>query len=212
MVNKIFESRAFEGIGKLVDILLLGIYWLICSIPIITIGASTTALYYAVHKVIYQGRGYVTPEFFHSFKDNFKQATLSWLVFLVIGGICGADLYITKSMLLAGETIGNMWIIFVVISAVTTLWGIYLFTYMARFSNTFKQTFKNAGALMIVHLGTSLIILVITAFFAFFSYSLPVLGLFVPAFYMVSIHPLLEKVYRKYMSEEDLAREESYNE
>lgn len=82
-MERLFNNRFVDGISKLADIMLICIYFLVCSLPIVTIGASATALYYATHKCIYKGRGY-TLDFFHSFKDNFKQSTLSWLIFIVI--------------------------------------------------------------------------------------------------------------------------------
>ena len=74
-MGRFFNSRFFEGITKLTDILIIGFYFIVCSIPLFTIGASATALYYATNKCIYRGRGYTT-EFFHSFKENFKQSTV----------------------------------------------------------------------------------------------------------------------------------------
>jgi len=211
MFGRIFESKFFEVIGKIVDVMLLSIYWLICCIPVFTIGPATTALYYTVHKVLYQNRGYTTKEFFHSFKDNFKQATLSWLIFLGIGTLCGADIYLTRAMLESGDKIGNLCIFFVILLIVEIAWVFYHFTYMARFSNGFKASFKLSGALMIVHLPKTLLLLLITGVFALVSYLVPVLFIFMPCIFMIIVHPLFESIFRKYMSEEDLENEQSYD-
>ena len=68
---------------KLFDVMYLSILWFVFSIPIITIGASTTAMYYATVKVIRRDRGYIFQEFWKSFKLNFLQATLSWIIIVV---------------------------------------------------------------------------------------------------------------------------------
>ena len=207
MLSKFFESKAWEWMGKVIDIIILGLYWCLCSIPIFTIGASTTALYYSIHKVIFQGRGY-TSEFFHSFKDNFKQATLSWLIFLLIYGVCGIDIYITRQMLANGDTFGSMWLLFVILMVLATVWAVYLFIYMARFENGFKETFKISGALAVIHFGYSIAVLLITAFFILFAYLMPVFILIIPELYILCLHPIFEKMFRPYMSEEDQKLEE----
>lgn len=194
-------------IGKAVDVIILGIFFIICSIPVFTIGASLTALYYSVHKVIYQGRGYTT-EFFHSFKDNFKQSTLSWLIFLAVAAVLSGDIYITTNVLAPDDKLASIWIVFVVFLCIECIWVIYHFTYIARFENTFKQSFKVSGALAVLHFAYSLILLLITGFFALFAYLMPVFVIFIPALYMIAIHPVMEKVFRGYMSEEDLEIED----
>lgn len=79
---KLFEfNGGFTGVmEKIFDLLLLGVLWILCCLPIITIGASTTALYYAVVKCVKKNNGYAFKEFFHSFKSNFIPATILWLI------------------------------------------------------------------------------------------------------------------------------------
>ena len=68
---------SFVGtVEKIFDIMALGFLWILCSLPVITIGASTTALYYAMVKSVKNNDGYVTKEFFRSFKLNVIPATL----------------------------------------------------------------------------------------------------------------------------------------
>ena len=71
---------SFVGtVEKIFDIMALGFLWILCSLPVITIGASTTALYYAMVKSVKNNDGYVTKEFFRSFKLNFIPATILWM-------------------------------------------------------------------------------------------------------------------------------------
>ena len=44
------KSRIGSAVSRLIDLIVAGLYWLICSLPVITIGAASTALYYAVKK------------------------------------------------------------------------------------------------------------------------------------------------------------------
>ena len=76
------RSRISEVLSGLIDLIVAGLLWLVCSLPVITIGASTTALYYAVNKTVRHNRGRLTPTFFSGFRSNFRQATLIWLLML----------------------------------------------------------------------------------------------------------------------------------
>ena len=89
-----YESRFSQLLMKLSCSCLLNILWFICSLPIFTIGASTTALYYACLKVIRDEESHAWELFFRSFKENFKQATQLWLILLGAGLFLGADGYI----------------------------------------------------------------------------------------------------------------------
>lgn len=89
-----WDNIVFQMLGKLVDCVWVSILWVICCIPVFTIGASTTALYYTVHKSIRGNRGYTTSNFFGAFRDNFKAATLPYLIWLAVMIVLGCDAYI----------------------------------------------------------------------------------------------------------------------
>ena len=80
-----------EGImsflNRIADIVILSALWCFYSIPIITIGASTAALYHTVIKVIRQDRGYVLQTFHHSFKENhfsgFTGSFRIWMLYVL---------------------------------------------------------------------------------------------------------------------------------
>ena len=67
-----YDNPVWRFIGKLGDLIILNILWMITSIPIVTIGASTTALYYVTLKLVRDEDGYTIKSFFKSFRDNFK--------------------------------------------------------------------------------------------------------------------------------------------
>ena len=73
------DNGLFRALGKLADLMLLNILFLVCSLPIFTIGASFTAMYYVTLKLAENEEGYIARGFLKSFKQNFKQATIIWL-------------------------------------------------------------------------------------------------------------------------------------
>ena len=72
----------------------LNILWLICSLPVFTIGASTTALYYVTLKMAEDRDEGLTGMFFRAFRQNFVPATKIWLILLAVGGFFGVDAYV----------------------------------------------------------------------------------------------------------------------
>ena len=76
------------------DILYVSVLWILACIPIVTIGAATTALYYTVNKVVRHTRGYVWKDFWGAFRSNFKQSTIVWLVVMAVSALLIFDTYV----------------------------------------------------------------------------------------------------------------------
>lgn len=148
------DTKFARFMNVLADILLAGILWIVCSIPLVTIAASTTSAYYAMAKCARHSAGRVTREFFHSFKDNFKQslpvgiAVLVSSVFIVID-----ELYLwnNRSSLNDGLFIAMLLAIFVVV-------GIFMYycPLLSRFSDTNLNILKMACVLMFRYLPLTL--------------------------------------------------------
>ena len=81
------DGKLMEVLTKISDVCLISFLWVICSLPIVTFGAATTAAYYTIVKVVRKQTGVMHKEFFRAFKENFKDATILNLVYLVIGAI-----------------------------------------------------------------------------------------------------------------------------
>lgn len=137
-------------LSKIADMICLNFMWLVCCIPIVTIGASTTALYTVMLKLVKNEEGYVFRGFFKAFKSNFKQSTIIWLILLLLGIVWIVDFRV------AGMMPGMAGIVF---SAIFLVLGffllsvlIYIFPLTARYENGIKATFKNALILTIARL------------------------------------------------------------
>ena len=75
-MNTEHDNTLLSILGKITDSLLLCLLYLLSCLPIITIGAATTALYYTTHKVLRCDRSYLWKEYKRAWKENFKQATI----------------------------------------------------------------------------------------------------------------------------------------
>lgn len=92
------DNKFFTFMGKVADLFILNILCLICCIPIVTAGASITAMFYVTIKMVKNEESYIIKSFFKSFKQNFKQATVINLIMLVLAVILYVDMSIVKQM------------------------------------------------------------------------------------------------------------------
>ena len=170
-----YNNKFFSAFDKVINIFCLSLIWFMACIPIFTIGASCTALYYAVNKVIRHGRGYIWKEFWSSFRSNFKQATVIWLIFLLIGLIMGADWFIMFQFMKAGAAWGKAFVIFVVMLIFEIAIWLYVYPNIARFENTNKVIVKNAVLMSFAHLPKTILMMIILLVIAFLLFSITIL-------------------------------------
>lgn len=143
MLSRIFHVdnvvfRFFQTIGY---IWWLHVLWLLCSLPVITLGASTTALCYSCMK-LHRKEGYVTRNFFRSFRENFGQSTILFLFFLFTGGILLFDLIVCGRPDFAAGRIIRYGAVALLIPYCMTL--LYAFAVQARFVNPPGKTLRYA--------------------------------------------------------------------
>lgn len=157
------DNKFFQGLSKVVDCVILSVLWVFCCIPMATTfflawqsasvfgwilcwltsflaGPATTALYYAVNKVIRHGRSYLWKEYWYAFKSNFKQAALAALILTGVVLFLGLDCYIMYQFAAQGQKSGVLYVVFLVLIVLVVMLAVYLFAYMARFENSLGQS------------------------------------------------------------------------
>lgn len=122
----------------------LNILWFICCLPVFTIGASTTALFYVTLKISKNEEGNITRAFFRSFRENFKQGTIIWLILLAAGIVLGIDGYILYHMRFSNAFWTIVTAIFLVAVIAYAIIMMYIFPLLSRFQNTTTAMFKNS--------------------------------------------------------------------
>ena len=90
--DRVSKSRLYSLGDKLGDIMLLSLCFIVTSLPVLTIGASATALYYAINKRIEKDSSTPVKDFFHSFKQNLRQGILVTIVLLLYAGVTAFNL------------------------------------------------------------------------------------------------------------------------
>lgn len=154
------ESPVFQALSRLADLMLLNIIFLVTCIPIVTIGAAWTSLSYMTLKMVRNEESYIVRGYFKSFKQNFKQSTIMWIIVLLLAFL----LYMDYRIMAVMTDVPGHNIIMIGIYAIT-LMGIfllqYLFPLVAKFYNNTKNMFKNAFFMSIRHLPFTVIMTVI---------------------------------------------------
>ena len=205
------DNKFFNIVSRIVDTFVLTFLWFLCSLPILTIGTSGAAFYYAFQKSVREKRGYAWQNFFRSFKSNFKQTVIVWLIMLALYGILALDYLILSALaeeVAMAKTLIN---IIMIILMLVTLWCLYLFPYIARFENKTGVILKNCLLMAVINLPWSLAILLsflgaISLFIACVTKISPLFVTCIPGGYMLVANLILERVFRKYLSPEDLEK------
>lgn len=204
-----YDSPLVQTCSKIVDCICLSILWLATSLPVLTIGASTTALYYAVNIGIRYDKGGIWSAYWRSFRSNFKQATILWLLLLLIYGLLGGSCYSAYTLCLSGVLPKEMFYFLLIVLALVMTWANMIFPYLAKFQNSTKMILKNCFGIGLLNLPIALLQVVFFVFVVLGVSMFPLAILCAPGIYMVLSCYTLEPVFRKYMSEEDRAKEEA---
>ena len=204
-MNVLSEDSIFGQIfGFLGNMIALNILWLVTSLPIVTIGASTTALYSSCMKRIRRDEGYITGNFFRAFKSNFRQSTLIWLLLLAVGGILYMDLWIGLSV---EGVLGKIMLVscsMLLIPFFCTV--LYIFPVQAKFENRILDNLKNAFLMSLSNFQWTLFLAFILATFVLLTLVFPpFMGLMLIAGagifgYLTSC--VFVYVFRKYLPDE----------
>lgn len=154
------DNGFFRALSRVADLMILNILFIICCLPIVTIGAALTGMNYVTLKMAENEEGYVAKGFLKSFRQNFRQATIIWLIMLAIGIVFVLDFLIMRNA--AGTAVDILRILILAVAILYLILLIYVFPTLARFDNSIKITMKNAFIMAIADLPRTLVMLVIT--------------------------------------------------
>ncbi len=202
------DGPLIQFLSRMADLMWLNILTIICCIPIITAGASLTALHYMALKIVRDEESYITRGFFRAFKENFLQSTAIWCLFIVVAGVLTVDYRIITT---ANVEINKVFQVVLLAVAIMVLFTfVFVFPVQAKFSNTVRRTILNSFLFSIMQFPKTVLMIIMYALpyvmvFLWFN-TLPVFLVFhlsLPAF-------LSAKLYNKFflrLEEQILARE-----
>ena len=146
------------------DIVILNLLFLVCSVPVVTIGAAATACYAGVGRTLQKREtGLVFRAFFADFRATFRQATAGWLLELLVLAVLAGDLWFA---VVFSEPDNTFFLIFaIVVGAVVLLASLWFYPLVARFQNTLGGQLKNSFLLAFAQFPRTLLALLIWALF-----------------------------------------------
>ena len=148
------DNKVVKALETFGNIFALNIFYILFSLPVVTIGASTTALYTMMLKMIDKKESGIWKGFVEAFKSNFKKATKIWLlVLLAIAIIAGEIVFVMKF----DGAIVSFYRVLVALEIILLIFALpFLFPLVARYENTVWNTIKNAFLLTVSNFWSAL--------------------------------------------------------
>lgn len=197
-----YDSPFMVELRRVVDSMALGLLWIVASIPLVTFGAATTAMFYTREKAIRKDEGKIWSTFWKCFKKEFKQATLLWVIGLVLSVLLTVNGIVLWRMELHGIVFALLLTTVLFGAGWMQLWYGYLSkfedTTWVLLGNTFRITLVNfPWVLLLVFLSAAASVGAVIAFF----YMPPIL-LLVPGIYGILAGMVLRRIFSRYLPEE----------
>lgn len=178
------DGALYKFITRFWDMVKLNFMWLICSLPVITIGVSTVAAYSVTLKMIEENEGYVVRNFFRAFKENFKQGMAIGPITVLFAAVLYIDFTLAKQH--TGFAVLGVFSAFMFVIAL-----IYAYPLLARYENKLFQTIKNSMRISLRYFGRTVFLAVLLAVEVLvfrFTYITLIIGLLIgPACMMLTV-------------------------
>lgn len=196
------DNPIFKFLSTLVDLTVLNIMFLISCLPVFTIGAALTSLQYVMVTGWDTQNSHLIKMYTKSFKQNFKQSTIVWLIMLVVGAFLGATGWMLYQQSKVDDSIILM--VFIIVFVLICLAYLCIFTYIwpviAKFENTTQMMFINALVLAVSHLPSTLVAWMVFAIGAYFILTNVVVAAFAVLILLAAIAYLMAKVFQNVLA------------
>lgn len=195
------ENRVVRALETCFNVVWLTILALVCSMPVLTAGASLTAYTASLMAVCEERGSGVTADFFRRFTSGMREATMALLAVLAVGVVLVLDIRACAEIT-APE--GILWLFRSSTAAFTLLFLCileWLFAGLGRFEAPLWQTFKNAVCWAGIHWKTTLLLLLLDALAAALTLVLWWFALLPAAFLQYQKAKAISRIFFKYVQE-----------
>jgi uncharacterized membrane protein YesL len=164
-LNTLFsaDSDLMRGLTKLADVMILNFLFIVTSLPVVTLGASLTALNFTAMRIGTGACVSVSSDYFRSFRQNFRQATVIGLVLALLAAVLAAWYVVLGTLALAPLAEFILLAVWYVLAFAFAIMTLFVFPYLATFEGRTRDVFRNARLMSWKHLFTSLVALAIIA-------------------------------------------------
>lgn len=196
MNRGIFETKLYQGLTTISDLVIVSVLWLFTSIPLLTVGASCTALYYTVAKVVRKDTGTIFKEYFKAFKNNFFQCLIPGILYALYAVVMVMDTYnIVTNKGYYTLPLG----VWFTISVFAIVLSSYLFPVISRFTNTFPALLRLSVTMAVKNIKTTIMLLFLVIGVALATWFILPFAIIAPGVIGYGSTKLLEPVLKKYM-------------
>ena len=193
-----FDNSFMRFFNKAMDVVILNVIFVICCLPIVTIGAAYSALYYSLMKSIRRDRGYVYKNYFKAFIQNLKQGIPAFLILGFFEALAVYGMYLLRTANDGGASLGFWFSIFVFIVATFLL--LYMFPVISRFSFPFKSLFAFCTMISFRYVHYTIGLAAMLLGIGYLGYLFPPAAvLILPALYALLSSFLIERIFKVYM-------------
>ncbi len=208
-MRRLFDlnSPLMSFLVKAFDCVCLSVLWVVFSLPVVTLGVASAALYTAVHRCLQKEEEYPVRTFWNAFRENFKRSTLCWLIHLAILTLLILDAVFFRGLLSKGDAFGNLYWVMLVLICVMITWTAFLSAYCARCNGSVKEVLRISFLLMVMHPVRALTIFLPMLFCGAMAIAAPGLAMMLPAPICWLGSRTMEQILRLHMQPEDLERE-----
>jgi len=205
MLERIFDPQNafFRPLGKLVDIVCLSVLWLVCSLPVVTLGPATAALYDSAARCVRGGANAPYGRFFETFRENWKTGGLAGLIVAALAAV----LVLLYGAVYRRASVGErgvwyaLYFAFWVAAVVAAGAAGYLLPVLSRFEFRLGGLLSNCGKLAMAHLPSTALVGLILVGCILVTVKFWFLGFFTPCVCALLVSLPLERVFRPYMDE-----------
>ena len=198
--------RLSKAIG---DVVIISALFLLFCLPVVTIGASVTALYYTVYRKFYKKSDEVTKDFMRSIKDNLKNGVIIHFIYLLYSAIVGFNIYFAFNGL-GGVKLPDWYVVVSFIPVFPIIFTLpFVYPLMARFSNGIKGTLTNSYTLCMINFPKFLLIWLIFILALAVSICFPPAALVIPTGAMYLTQMITEKAFARALAVEKKREEKA---
>jgi len=160
-VGNIFRGTVFPFLDAATDLVLLNLVWLLCCVPVVTIGASSTAMYTVLFRMIRGESSHPILEFFRAFRRDFKKSTCMTLLFLAVFLILALDYWIVHRF----ESVFGKLPVYVlsVLTMLLVMMALYSFPLNAYYTDPVPVLCRNSLLMSLRYFPSTILILLTSA-------------------------------------------------
>ena len=143
MSDRYYDNPVIRILNRCTDLVVLNLLFLLCCIPVVTIGAALTAMSSVTLRSVRYGDGYVVQHFFKAFRENFRRSTMVWLGAMLFGGLLVLDFLFWNSEG-NGVVASTMKMVTIALGLLGYMVLVWLFPLIAKTDASRREQFINA--------------------------------------------------------------------